>query len=76
MLSLLNSNCDTVSPAWEPVSGKLQLHLALSRSTEYTFLVAFGYRHARWIRNRYTVLDLAAELGQLEAWEADVLRDL
>jgi glycerol-1-phosphate dehydrogenase [NAD(P)+] len=34
---------------------------------------AFAYRYARWIRNRYTVLDLAAELGMLDAWQADVL---
>jgi glycerol-1-phosphate dehydrogenase [NAD(P)+] len=38
--------------------------------------VAFGYRYARWIRNRYTVLDLVAELGQLEAWEADILNEV
>jgi glycerol-1-phosphate dehydrogenase [NAD(P)+] len=35
--------------------------------------VEFAYRNARWIRNRYTVLDLAAELGVLEDWQADVL---
>jgi glycerol-1-phosphate dehydrogenase [NAD(P)+] len=35
--------------------------------------VAFGYRYGRFIRNRYTVLDLAAELGQLEPWEAETL---
>ena len=33
----------------------------------------FAYRNARWIRNRYTVLDLAAELGMLEKWCEDVL---
>jgi glycerol-1-phosphate dehydrogenase [NAD(P)+] len=36
--------------------------------------IDFAYRYARWIRNRYTVLDLAAELGMLEAWQADVLQ--
>ncbi len=35
--------------------------------------LVFAYRHARFIRNRYTVLDLAAELGVLEAWQEDVL---
>ena len=35
--------------------------------------LAFAFRHARWIRNRYTVLDLAAELGVLEKWQEDVL---
>ena len=30
---------------------------------------AAGY----WVRNLYTVLDLAAELGLLEAWQEDVL---
>ena len=34
---------------------------------------AFAYRYARWIRNRYTVLDLVAELGLLEAWETEIL---
>jgi glycerol-1-phosphate dehydrogenase [NAD(P)+] len=38
--------------------------------------VVFAYRNARWIRNRYTVLDLVAELGQLEIWEAGVLREV
>ena len=33
----------------------------------------FAYSNARWIRNRYTVLDLAAELGMLETWREDVL---
>ena len=33
----------------------------------------FAYRHARWIRDRYSVLDLAAELGVLEIWQAEVL---
>ena len=33
----------------------------------------FAYRNARWIRNRYTVLDLAAELGVLEDWQDEVL---
>ncbi len=33
----------------------------------------FAYRNARWIRNRYTVLDLVAELGMLENWREDVL---
>jgi glycerol-1-phosphate dehydrogenase [NAD(P)+] len=33
----------------------------------------FAYHYARWIRKRYTVLDLVAELGMLEAWQADVL---
>jgi glycerol-1-phosphate dehydrogenase [NAD(P)+] len=35
--------------------------------------VEFAYRNARWIRNRYTILDLVAELGMLEAWRAEVL---
>jgi glycerol-1-phosphate dehydrogenase [NAD(P)+] len=35
--------------------------------------LAFAYRQARWIRNRYTVLDLAAELGVLEEWQEEVL---
>jgi glycerol-1-phosphate dehydrogenase [NAD(P)+] len=38
--------------------------------------VSFGYRYARWIRNRYTVLDLVADLGQLEAWEAEILNEV
>lgn len=33
----------------------------------------FALRYARWIRNRYTVLDLAAEIGALETWEDEVL---
>ena len=36
----------------------------------------FAYHHARWIRNRYTVLDLAAELGLLEEWEEEVLNQV
>lgn len=35
--------------------------------------IAFAYRYGRWIRNRYTVLDLVAQLGQLETWEAEIL---
>ena len=35
--------------------------------------LVFAYRQARWIRNRYTVLDLAAELGVLEQWQDEVL---
>ncbi len=35
--------------------------------------IGFAYRYGRWIRNRYTVLDLVAQLGQLEAWETDIL---
>ena len=35
--------------------------------------VKFAYRHARWIRNRYTILDLAADLGMLERWRAEAL---
>jgi glycerol-1-phosphate dehydrogenase [NAD(P)+] len=35
--------------------------------------VKFAYRNARWIRDRYTVLDLAAELGVLEDWQEEVL---
>ncbi len=38
--------------------------------------VSFAYRNARWIRNRYTVLDLAAELGLIEAWETDIMREV
>ena len=36
--------------------------------------LVFAYRQARWIRNRYTVLDLAEELGVLEQWQDEVLR--
>ena len=35
--------------------------------------LAFSYLNARWIRNRYTVLDLAAELGVLEQWQNEAL---
>jgi glycerol-1-phosphate dehydrogenase [NAD(P)+] len=35
--------------------------------------VAFGCRYGRWIRNRYTVLDLVDELGQLDSWLPEVL---
>jgi glycerol-1-phosphate dehydrogenase [NAD(P)+] len=35
--------------------------------------LGFAYRYARWIRDRYTVLDLAADLGVLETWEEEVL---
>jgi glycerol-1-phosphate dehydrogenase [NAD(P)+] len=35
--------------------------------------IAFAYRYGRWIRNRYTVLDLVAQLGRLETWEAEIL---
>ena len=35
--------------------------------------LAFSCRHARWIRDRYSVLDLAAELGVLEGWQEEVL---
>jgi len=38
--------------------------------------IGFAYRYGRWIRNRYTVLDLAAQLGQLAAWEAEVLSEI
>jgi glycerol-1-phosphate dehydrogenase [NAD(P)+] len=37
---------------------------------------AFAYRYARWIRNRYTVLDLTAELGMLELWESEILSEV
>ena len=33
----------------------------------------FAYTHARWIRNRYTVLDLAADIGMLNEWREEVL---
>lgn len=36
----------------------------------------FAYRYARWIRNRYTVLDLTAELGMLELWESEILGEV
>jgi glycerol-1-phosphate dehydrogenase [NAD(P)+] len=35
--------------------------------------LSFSYLNARWIRNRYTVLDLAADLGMLEKWQDEVL---
>ena len=35
--------------------------------------LAFAYQNARWIRDRYTVLDLAAELGVLESWQEEIL---
>ncbi|CAB5127442.1 Glycerol-1-phosphate dehydrogenase [NAD(P)] (EC [Olavius algarvensis associated proteobacterium Delta 3] len=35
--------------------------------------LTFAYRYARWIRDRYTVLDLAADLGLLEEWEEEIL---
>jgi len=35
--------------------------------------LTFAYRYARWIRNRYTVMDLAAELNLLEGWEEIIL---
>ena len=35
--------------------------------------LVFAYRNARWIRNRYTVLDLVDELGVLEEWQEEVL---
>ncbi|KPJ75257.1 MAG: hypothetical protein AMJ54_15495 [Deltaproteobacteria bacterium SG8_13] len=38
--------------------------------------LAFAYRNARWIRDRYTVLDLAAELGVLEKWQEEVLESI
>jgi len=34
----------------------------------------FAVLNARWIRDRYTVLDLAADIGVLEAWVAPVIR--
>jgi glycerol-1-phosphate dehydrogenase [NAD(P)+] len=33
----------------------------------------FAYTYARWIRNRYTVLDLAADIGMLNEWRDEVL---
>jgi glycerol-1-phosphate dehydrogenase [NAD(P)+] len=33
----------------------------------------FAYTYARWIRNRYTVLDLAADIGMLNEWRHEVL---
>jgi glycerol-1-phosphate dehydrogenase [NAD(P)+] len=33
----------------------------------------FAYTYARWIRNRYTVLDLAADIGMLSEWRDEVL---
>ncbi|MGH7145717.1 MAG: iron-containing alcohol dehydrogenase [Planctomycetota bacterium] len=33
----------------------------------------FAYDWARWIRDRYTVLDLAADLGMLEFWREEAL---
>lgn len=33
----------------------------------------FAYTYARWIRNRYTVLDLAADIGMLSEWRGEVL---
>lgn len=35
--------------------------------------VRFAYRYSRWIRDRYTVLDLAADLGMLDIWMDEVL---
>ena len=33
----------------------------------------FAYTYARWIRNRYTVLDLVADIGMLNEWRSEVL---
>ena len=33
----------------------------------------FAYTYARWIRNRYTVLDLVADIGMLNEWRDEVL---
>jgi glycerol-1-phosphate dehydrogenase [NAD(P)+] len=33
----------------------------------------FAYTYARWIRNRYTVLDLAADIGMLNEWRDEIL---
>jgi len=33
----------------------------------------FAYTYARWIRNRYTVLDMAADIGMLNEWRDEVL---
>jgi glycerol-1-phosphate dehydrogenase [NAD(P)+] len=33
----------------------------------------FAYTYARWIRNRYTVLDLVADIGMLKEWRDEVL---
>jgi glycerol-1-phosphate dehydrogenase [NAD(P)+] len=33
----------------------------------------FAYTYARWIRNRYTVLDLTADIGMLNEWRDEVL---
>ncbi len=38
--------------------------------------VAFGYRFGRWIRSRYTILDLIAELGRQEAWEEEIIKEV
>ena len=35
--------------------------------------LAFAVRYARWIRDRYTVLDLAAELGYLDEWLDEII---
>jgi glycerol-1-phosphate dehydrogenase [NAD(P)+] len=36
----------------------------------------FAYTYARWIRNRYTVLDLAADIGMLSEWRDEVLESV
>jgi len=36
----------------------------------------FAYTYARWIRNRYTVLDLAADIGMLSEWRHEVLESV
>lgn len=35
--------------------------------------LTFAVRYARWIRDRYTVLDLAAELGYLDEWLDEII---
>ncbi|MFZ7127957.1 MAG: sn-glycerol-1-phosphate dehydrogenase [Desulfobacterales bacterium] len=38
-------------------------------------ILRFAFRNARWIRNRYTVLDLAAEIGVLDDWMEGVIAE-
>jgi len=36
--------------------------------------LSFAFRYARWIRDRYTVLDLAADIGVLEEWTDEIIQ--
>jgi glycerol-1-phosphate dehydrogenase [NAD(P)+] len=80
---LIADNWDRIRKAVSAVvipAGQSRAHLkaagAVYRAADLNISrdeLRFACRYARWIRDRYTVLDLAAEIGVLEEWLEEIV---